>query len=108
MKLIELEPRLLKIVADDRWSGDATMADCDGVQFLCPTCFETNKGSVGTHSVVCWKPHVPQTVYPRPGRWHILGTSFENLTLQAGSSSVKLNAPCNAHFFVRDGEVTPA
>lgn len=109
MRLTELEPRFLKIIAEDHWRSDATMDDCDGLMFLCPTCFKNNGGNVGTHSIVRWKPHVPQTQTPKPSRWNILGTSFEDLTLQAGSSSVHLpGSVCGAHFFISNGEISPA
>lgn len=110
MKLAELEPEFLKITGDRTFRTDATIADCDGLMFLCPVCFKKNSGPVGTHRVICWKPHVPQTRRPKPGRWNILGTSFGDLTLQAGSSSVLLTSVlltggCKAHFFIRNGEI---
>ena len=84
------------------------MAQADGLLFLCPKCFKANKGPVGTHSVLCWKPHVPQTMSPKPGRWNITGTGFHDLSLVAGSSSVKLMGGCNWHGHVTKGEVTGA
>lgn len=82
-----------------------TVAEADGVIFLCPKCFTANGGSVGTHSVICWRPHVPQTEDPKPGRWEFQGTGLADLTLVAGSSSVLLQGGCNAHFFVRASEI---
>lgn len=107
MKLRELEPRLLKILASDRWNCEGvSLADADGVIFLCPVCFKNNGGPVGTHSIICWKPSVPLAQSPGPGRWNLIGTSIDDLTLQAGSSSVLLQgAPCRAHFFIRNGEI---
>ena len=81
------------------------IAEADGVTFLCPVCFVANGGSVGTHSVCCWRPRVPQTVKPVPGRWEFQGTGIDDLTLVAGSSSVLLQGPCGAHFFVRNGAI---
>jgi hypothetical protein len=69
MKLIELEPQFLKRIDDSYEQYVDTIVEADGIQFLCPVCFIKNSGGVGTHSIVCWKPSVPQTTYPRPGRW---------------------------------------
>jgi hypothetical protein len=105
VRLRELEPTFLRIESE----GHYQMVDelpADGVQFLCPVCFHTNNGPIGTHSIICWAPHVPQTEPPIPGRWELVGTSYDDLTLRAGSSSVLLQtAPCKAHFFVRNGEI---
>ncbi len=105
MKLIELEPHFIKIINSNSWTTDSSPQDADGIQFLCPKCFSDNKGPMGTHMIICWKPHVPQTFYPVPGRWNIVGNSYDNLSLVAGSSSVLLTGGCKAHFFVRNGEI---
>lgn len=73
--------------------------------FLCPKCFAANGGNVGTHSCICWRPCVPQTEDPKPGRWEFEGSGLSDLTLVAGSSSVLLQGGCDAHFFVRAGEI---
>jgi hypothetical protein len=109
VRLSELDPALLQIDNEGTWKTDVEFEKSDGIIFLCPVCFKANGGRVGTHSVVCWKPHVPQERSPGPGRWNFLGTSLDNITLQAGSSSVFLTtAPCKAHFYIRDGEVIDA
>lgn len=83
-----------------------SVAEADGVVFLCPKCFQENNGPVRTHSVVCWRPRVPQGEnIEGPGRWEFEGTGLHDLTLVAGSSSVLLTGGCNAHFFVRGGEI---
>lgn len=106
MKLSELEPKFIaKPDADGIMRFMETISD--GLQFLCPVCFKANSGAVGTHSIICWQPHVPQTVTPGPGRWKFKGTSFHDLTLVAGSSSIFLTGPgCGAHFFIKNGEIT--
>lgn len=83
-----------------------TPAEADGIMFLCPQCYK-DKGntSVGVHSIICWNPSVPQSMNPKPGRWNLLGTSIEDLTLQNGSSSVALTGGCNAHFWINNGEI---
>lgn len=79
--------------------------EADGVFFLCPTCFVANRGPVGTHGVLCWRPRVPAGVDPGPGRWEFHGTGLDDLSLVAGSSSVLLRGGCNAHFFVEAGAI---
>ena len=113
MKLLELEPQLLKIDSYEgegarRWAHVDELAGADGVIFLCPVCYIANGGRVGTHSVICWRPRVPQSINPVPGRWEFEGASLEDLTLVAGSSSVLLMDGCRAHFFVRAGEIVLA
>lgn len=77
-----------------------------GIFFLCPACYRANGGPVGTHGVICWEPRVPQSEVPGPGRWHMNGSSLDNLTLRASSSSVVVRGcPNGAHFFVRNGQI---
>jgi hypothetical protein len=113
IRLAELEARFVKILPPDAaghavFQTDVPIAEADGVLFLCPTCFRANGGRVGTHSVLCWRPHVPQDRSPTPGRWELVGTGLGNLSLSAGSSSIHLQSGCGAHFFVRDGEIASA
>lgn len=105
MKLTDLEPEFLKVIDEKTRQTVDTIEEADGIDFLCPKCFKDNGGNVGTHHVLCWKPQVPQTVSPKPGRWNMLGKGFDDLTLKAGSSSVVLNGGCCAHFFIREGEI---
>lgn len=108
MTLLELEPQFLKRNDDTHFQEVDTLAEADGIQFVCPKCLENN-GMVraGVHSIVCWAPSVPQTTQPGPGRWNMQGTSFRDLSLVAGSSSVLLTGEggCHAHFFVTNGEI---
>lgn len=110
MPLAELEPRFLRRNAPGTWATIQAIGDADGVMFLCPVCFQQNAGPVGTHVVLCWRPRVPLTESPGPGRWEFEGTGLADLSLVAGSSSVFLTSPggCGAHFHVRSGMVTPA
>jgi len=109
MRLSELEPQFLKITSPTTFQDVDAIADADGVIFLCPVCFRANGGSVGTHSVICWQPHVPQTIPPTPGRWNFVGTGYGDLTLRAGSSSIALTGDgCKAHFFITNGEIVGA
>jgi hypothetical protein len=107
MRLSELKPTFLKIEpasAAVTYRMTDKIEEADGVQFLCPKCFAKNNGPVGTHSVLCWAPHVPQTINPTPGRWKLEGTSYEDLSLVAGSSSVALLGGCAWHGYITKGE----
>lgn len=109
MKLLELEPGWLKIENERMFNRNwPTLEGSDGIIFLCPKCFTANGGPKGTHQVICWRPHVPQTMHPKPGRWEFKGIGFEDLTLFAGSSSIQLMGGCSWHGFIRGGEVTNA
>lgn len=105
MRLDELDPQFLRREsADSFWYVD-DLAAADGIMFLCPKCYVVNGGAIGTHSVICWRPRVPQDTSPTPGRWEFEGTGYGDLTLVAGSSSVLLRSGCMAHFFVRAGAI---
>lgn len=105
MKLTELNPTFLKQTGDNSSMQIDDIKEADGVMFSCPVCFKANNGLAGTHSIICWQPHVPQTVSPTGGRWSFHGTSYDDLELRAGSSSILLTGGCNAHFFIRNGEI---
>jgi hypothetical protein len=109
MRLTDLEPFFLQIEEPRRlYKQVDTLAEAQGVQFLCPKCFVDCGGSVGCHSVICWdatKGVTPEET-PKPGRWQMLGTGLTDLTLRAGSSSVLLTGDgCKAHFFIEAGEI---
>lgn len=106
MRLSQLEARFIKYISDREYMEVDTIAEATGVQFLCPKCFQANKGPIGTHMVVCWDPSVPQTMNPKPGRWKLVGTGLDDLTLVAGSSSILLRAPCAWHGFVTKGDAS--
>jgi hypothetical protein len=109
LSLQQLDARLLKIIDERSWRHEGvSLEESDGVMFLCPKCFTANSGPIGTHSVICWRPHVPQTITPKPGRWSFHGSSLADLTLVAGSSSILLTGGCNAHFYVRNGQIEMA
>ena len=103
MRLSELNPQFLKAESKTTFRRDGDIKSADGVMFLCPKCY--NGTSVGVHSVICWQPTVSPEMQPSPGRWLIMGDSIDNLSLVAGSSSVKLSGGCDAHFFIRNGEI---
>jgi hypothetical protein len=105
LKLINLEPHFIKFIDEKTYKEIDIIQDADGIRFLCPECFTKNNGNIGTHSLLCWTPKIPINIYPSPGRWNMIGTGFNDLTLQAGSSSILLSGPggCGAHFFIKNG-----
>jgi hypothetical protein len=106
MRLTDLSPQFLKRMPEDGreiWRYVENMTEADGIEFLCPVCFEKNAGPIGTHAIVCWKPQVPAGVDPGPGRWPQTGSGYSDLTL---TPSVLLpGAGCGAHFYVTNGEI---
>jgi hypothetical protein len=110
MRLVDLEPQFLARTDDRHFHYVDTIAEADGLIFVCPKCFAANGFKrPGVHSIICWAPSVPQTTSPTPGRWSLLGTGFADLTLVAGSDSVLLTGEgCAAHFYVRDGAIVDA
>ena len=86
-----------------------TLAEADGVWFLCPKCFASNGGRPGTHAVVCWfVGKVPDDARPGPGRWVTQGTGLADLTFvpsETRSRSVALTGGgCGWHGFVTNGD----
>jgi hypothetical protein len=87
----------------------ATIEEAQGVMFLCPKCFRSNGGKVGTHSVVCWSRSrgIPDEKQPKPGRWTLHGTSLDDLQLEGDPvgrpRSVLLLGGCAWHGFINGG-----
>ena len=106
MRLADLDALFVKITSRNSFTMALSIDDADGVMFLCPKCIVDKDGPIGTHSVICWRPRaITGDFSPGPGRWELVGTGLDDLSLVAGSSSVQLMGGCNAHFFVRSGEV---
>jgi hypothetical protein len=114
VRLTELQPQFLRYAkGDDGVSLPYVdrIEDAMGIKFLCPKCFVENKGSVGTHSVICWSSSrgVPDDARPGPGRWRLVGTGFDDLSLMeepGKSRSVLLLGGCAWHGFVTNGAIT--
>jgi hypothetical protein len=91
---------------------EPTIESADGILFVCPLChlaardehYDPNVGVRGVHSVLCWRPRVPAGIEPGPGRWEFQGSGIRDVTLVAGSSSIKLLVGCEWHGYVRNGE----
>lgn len=132
MKLVDLKPHFIKfeertvtwtrVVGDPlTWkSGDPTeqvtgpkeyhinvdtFAEAQGMMYLCPKCL--------SHCVLTWFAGrgVPDNAVPGPGRWSVTGSGFHDITLgpgpnNGGKPSVQLIGGCDAHFNVKNGDVT--
>ena len=107
MKLIDLKPAFTNHVNDDEEYYDVPFSEANGIVFLCPECLrrKANGEKLHVHSVLCWNPSVPKTVSPKPCRWNMVGTGFNDLSLINGSSSIALHGGCDAHFWIKNGEV---
>lgn len=87
-----------------------TLAEADGIWFLCPKCFADNKGAVGTHMVAVPFPNAPDGAYLRDvnGRWPKWqvtgGATLDDLQL---SPSIQLLGGCNWHGWVGSAGVPP-
>lgn len=115
MRLVDLDAKFLRYELGME-DGRATFIEVDdikqaqGVRFLCPKCYEANKGEVGTHLVICWSRSrgVPDEAVPQPGRWALEGTGIDDLTLNADppstARSVQLHGGCAWHGYVTKGE----
>ena len=105
----DLKPRFVKRDDDTHFHNVDTIGGADGVIFVCPKCLiANNMKRPGVHSILCWAPSVPQTTSPTPGRWNLVGSGFDDLSLVAGNSSVLLTSGCLAHFFVQNGQIVMA
>jgi hypothetical protein len=108
LKLTDLDPHFLKCTEPngyDHADEIENLAEAEGMIFLCPACFWSNRGAVGTHSMIVWRPSVPRDIEPGPGRWDFAGSGYADLTLHAPSASVQITGGCKAHFFIRNGRV---
>lgn len=108
MKLRDLEAEFIKHLGGGSFQAAGSLAEADGVCFLCPKCFVANGGAPGTHSVICWfVGRVPADIRPGPGRWMPRGTGIDDLSFvptPPKTPSVQLTSGCHWHGFVRDGE----
>ncbi len=118
MRLLALNPQFITYVQRNdqgvlrNFSVDVrTLAEADGIRFLCPVCLVDGKEPARyTHSVKCWfEGRVPDDARPGPGRWNPRGHGYKDLSFVPGvkSKSVLLIGGCNGHFHLTDGEVHP-
>lgn len=130
MRLAELEPEFLRW--EDRFEGVpnikpvggefgdpyqhtvvpkvATLAEAQGIGFLCPGCFTRNGGAAGTHMVQVGfhgrglLPHQSsQAKQGGPSRWHVVsGQGVQDLTL-----APSIDCGC-WHGYIKLGEAVDA
>jgi hypothetical protein len=113
--LDQLEPRFGRHERDDDgreiWRPVSTLAEANGILFLCPVCFRANGGPIGTHavSVTFADRGVPDDLGSRnsqgkASRWVVEGNTVADLTLRP---SIHLAGPgCGWHGFITAGAVT--
>jgi hypothetical protein len=114
-RLRELQAQFLKVEDVRTYRHVDTLAEADGISFVCPKCYadpECGNGSVrGAHSVICWfRGKVPDSMTPGPGRWTPEGSGYDDLSFVPGNPpiamSVLLTGGCKWHGFIRSGEAT--
>lgn len=107
-----LQAELLQYVGPGhRRRGDGlALSAADGVTFLCPKCYHTNAGPVGTHGITCWfVGKVPVMATPGPGRWTPAGAGLADLTFVPGeppravSVDLRKGGGCQWHGYIRAG-----
>lgn len=87
-----------------------TLAESDGIFFLCPLCFSKNSGPKGTHGVMVAFTNAPDGSYMKnkEGRWPkwsvVGGSTLDDLQL---SPSIQLLSGCNWHGFLGNSGVPP-
>jgi len=112
VRLRDLDARLVRyerVGDEEHYVHVDTVAEADGLLFICPGCVKTLGTKVGAHSVLCWfVGKVPDDLDPKPGRWVPSGTTIDDLSFVGpGAASVLLQgAPCGWHGFVRDGDAS--
>jgi hypothetical protein len=100
MRLVELEPALLRQDPDDTNKlTEVSMQEAQYITFLCPKCREPKKA----HTIGPLPVSVGETV----NGWHMKGTSLEDVTFDnsPAPSSIQLLYGCRAHFSVANGEI---
>ena len=104
VRLRDLDPQLLAHTGESNSRIITDIKEANGIFFCCPLCYLANESSIiGTHRIKCWSPDVPDDAVPGPGRWSIVGTSIDDLSLVANSSSVHLLNGCGWHGYVQKG-----
>ena len=113
MRLRDLEAEFLKNMGEGSFHRVESLAEADGILFLCPLCFKNNGNQrPGVHSIICWfVGHVPDEMTPGPGRWTPSGSGLDDLTFVPGNppraTSVLLTGEgCGWHGFVTNGDAT--
>lgn len=83
-----------------------TLAEADGVWFLCPKCFVANGGAKGTHPVAILFKEGPGERFNRGVRWQLVAgsTGLSDLAL---TPSIQTHGSCEWHGWVGSSGVPP-
>lgn len=105
--LKQLKGRLLRFYNDNlNFEEVKTLAEADGVQFICPKCFKEDPDAEYPHEVTLWFSSIgklSEKIQGHPG-WNKSGSSLEDLTfVPPGAVSVLIKARCCWHGFVKNG-----
>jgi len=116
MRLIDLEPQFMRYVSTDHeyLHYVDTLAEAQGVKFLCPSCFVRNKGAIGTHGIeVSFTGRGVQDHQGshnregKPSRWNASGSSYADLTLTPSVLIDEAKPACDGwHGHITNGEIT--
>lgn len=116
MKLTDLHARFVAVVPRDDGIRShrevGSISEAQGVRFSCPLCVSrSSDGLRGVHDVICWSADrgAPDGLAPGPGRWSLVGTGLNDLTLngeRGKSRSVLLTGGCGWHGFITNGEAS--
>lgn len=121
MKLTELEPRFVRYerrYVNGVW-GDyipiaESIAEAQGIQFLCPSCFVRNNGAVGTHLIEVSfagrgvaDHQGSHNREGKPSRWTANGSGYSDLTTQPSILIDPAKPTCDGwHGYITNGEVS--
>lgn len=95
MKLSDLEAQFVRRT-DGGFQRVDSIAEAEGLFFICPGCFKKLGTKVGAHSLLVWTHVVPAGINPGPGRWSFKGTGIHDLTVDVapGQKYRSIDAGC--------------
>jgi hypothetical protein len=115
MRLSELEPQFMRYeTSDHQYLRQVdSLAEAQGIQFLCPVCFAAHNGPIGTHYIEVSFANKGvldhQGSHNRegnPSRWSVAGSGYSDLTTTPSILIDPAKPACEGwHGFITDGEV---
>lgn len=115
MRLTELEPQFMRYeTSDHEYLREVdSLAEAQGVQFLCPSCFVRNNGNIGTHYIEVTfadrgvlDNQGSHNREGRPSRWIVSGTGYSDLTTLPSILIDEAKPACDGwHGHITNGEV---
>lgn len=110
VRLAQLDPHFVILIPGTKPMlkrvGSIELAD--GLGFLCPKCWRDSLGK-STVRVLVWQPlKVPEAALPGPGRWAIVGTGVDDLSLLARAPVIDPSHGCGWRGVVELGLVSDA